>query len=447
MKKRLFIPLLLIALATYPKSVDYNGNPINKGGSITITPQTSPTILASYTQTINTAGLLDNTFGIGGIVNTTLGGAGSANSLVMQPDGKIVAVGVVNPGVPNFYLVRYNTNGSLDTSFKGIGIVSTPNTSNGYAAVLQPNGKIVAVGDGGGEFCLVRYNTDGSLDKSFNGGIPVTTPGTSTAYAVLLQPDGKIIALGQGGTGVFTLARYKTDGTLDLAFGLAGTGIVSTDVVHPGGSAIQAALLQPDGKIIAIGGGDVFTLVRYTTDGRVDSSFGLVANNYVVTTSHTSNAYGAVLQPNGKIIVVGDYTPGGFMPVTTFCLARYNSDGSLDSSFGFNGTGIVTTPNTPTAYAAALQPDGKIVVAGGGNGTVARYLTNGSLDTTFGSSGKGIVTTAGVGLTKAAALQSDNKIVIAGQSGGGGDGFSLARYINPFTLGSFTASYGTVGLL
>ena len=446
MKKQLFAILLVAALA-HPTSVDYNGNPINRSGGITITPQTSSAMLASYTQSINTAGLLDATFGVGGIVNTPLGGAGSANALVVQPDGKLVAVGAINPGVPNFYLVRYNSNGSLDSSFGVGGIVSTPNTSNSYAAVLQPDGKIVAAGNKNGvnQSCLVRYNADGSLDRSFGlaGTGIVTTPGTNSAYSVLLQPDGKIIALGQGGGGIFTLARYISNGSLDLSFGLAGTGIVSTDVVHPAGSQIQAAVLQPDGKIVAIGGGDTFTLVRYNSDGAVDNTFGLAANNNVVTTPNTSNAYGAVLQPDRKIVVVGDYNDGGR---SVFCLVRYNSDGSIDTTFGSNGTGIVTTPNTTTALAGVLQPDEKILAAGD-SGRVACYLSNGSLDRTFGSDGTGIVTTANLGPTKAIALQSDNKIVIAGQTSGAGDGFSVVRYINPFTLASFIASYGSVGLL
>ena len=444
MKKQLF-GVLLVVTSTCPMAIDYNGNPIKRGGGIIITPQTSSALIASYTQTINTAGLLDATFGVGGIVNTALGGGGSAHALLVQPDGKIVAVGTINPGVPNFYLVRYNTNGSLDSSFGVGGIVSTSNTSNGYAAVLQSDGKIVAAGDKNGvnQFCIVRYNTNGSVDTTFNGGVPINTPGTNSAYSVLLQPDGKIIALGQGGGGIFTLARYISNGSLDLSFGLAGTGIVSTDVVRPAGSQIQAAVLQPDGKIVAIGGGDTFTLVRYNSDGAVDNTFGLAANNNVVTTPNTSNAYGAVLQPDRKIVVVGDYNDGGR---SVFCLVRYNSDGSIDTTFGSNGTGIVTTPNTTTALAGVLQPDEKILAAGD-SGRVACYLSNGSLDRTFGSDGTGIVTTANLGPTKAIALQSDNKIVIAGQTSGAGDGFSVVRYINPFTLASFIASYGSVGLL
>ena len=187
-------------------------------------------------------GALDASFGQGGTVVTFLSTEGSAaHALVLQADGKLVAVGFnTPPETPNSYrqiaLVRYDRDGSLDTSFGSDGVVET-SIEGGYAeanaAVLQPDGKIVVAGDyqmaaGGSEFALARYTSDGSLDPSFGTDGIVRTQVedvSSKAFGVALQPDGKIVAGGEAtsstGSGS-AVVRYLPDGSLDTSFGNSG---------------------------------------------------------------------------------------------------------------------------------------------------------------------------------------------------------------------------------
>ena len=446
-------------------------------GGVVITPSTLSTVIASYVQPITTAGLIDQSFGAKGTVTTDVTGHNSvAYSCLVQPDGKIVVVGKGNNGVHDEMIVaRYNSDGSLDTSFGINGVVKTDAGTNGSVAAscgMQSDGKIVVagwesdLGLGYSIFAVARYNTNGSLDTTFGtNGIAttnVTTGNNSYANATscIVQPDGKIIASGKGNLGgghdVMALVRYNGNGLVDTAFGTAG--IVTTDA---GGiaSVVGSSLLLPNGKIVAVGWQSngvytIFTLVRYNSNGLVDTTFGTGgAVTTDVTLGHSSQAYSALLQPDGKMIAVG-------VANSLFALVRYNSDGSRDTTFG-NG-GIVTTDATPGAASqancCALQADGKIVAVGQGNNqfVVSRYNTDGSRDTTFGAGG--IVTTSaatiGVRTTAAlangCALQPDGKIVSVGYTYTtlNIDGlFASARYINPFTLASFTASYGGVGVL
>ncbi len=441
-----YAPLFLCAVSLFipsstlqgKQATDYNGTPLTHSNSITLTPQTSSALLASYTQPVSFAGFLDNTFGSLGLVTTDVITPHNSqiSAALLQQDSKIVAVGYVNNGAQFiFSLIRYNPNGSLDTSFgpnhTGIVTTSMAAASQANAALLQPDGKIIALGEsaiaGPLSFCLLRYNSNGSIDTTFNGGEPTTTPATTIAYAGLLQPDGKIIALGDDGAH-FCLVRYNADGSIDNSFN--GGVPISTNNTN----SAKAGLLQPDGKIIALGRNDLdhFCLVRYNSNGAIDNSFN---NGIPVSTNNTQVAIAALLQPNGKIVAVGG-------DGTHFCLVRYNSDGSIDTTFN-NGI-PVSTSNTALAYAALLQPDGKIIALGNNAGTfcLVRYNSNGSIDTTFNN---GIpVSTPGTESVYAALLQPDNKIIGLGIRG---IVCCVARYINPFTLSSFEASYGTVGLL
>src|SRR5262245_19029267 len=198
------------------------------------------------------AGDLDPTFGIGGMVTTDLGRSTDlANAVAAQTDGKLVVVGQTYKNndfsTEDFAVARYNTDGTLDTTFGSRGRVRTD--FPGLAAVpsavvIQPDGKIVVAGGAFplftflGNFEVVRYNPNGSLDTSFgNGGIVTTNfPQGSYAFDVALQPDGKIIAAGtvfvdfnpgESSDTVFAMARYYPDGTPDTTFGNGGQ--VSTD--------------------------------------------------------------------------------------------------------------------------------------------------------------------------------------------------------------------------
>jgi len=207
-------------------------------------------------------------------VTTDFGGSDYGFSVALQPDGKIVVAGYAGG---DFALARYNSDGALDTSFGSGGKVTTDFGGSyhpdGFSVALQPDGKIVVAGYAGGDFALARYNSDGALDTSFGSGGKVTTDfgGSDAGYSVALQPDGKIVVAGYAGLD-FALARYNSDGALDTSFGTGGK--VTTD--FSGGRDVgYSVALQPDGKIVVAGYAGVdFALARYNSDGALDTSFG-----------------------------------------------------------------------------------------------------------------------------------------------------------------------------
>ncbi|MCP5090227.1 MAG: hypothetical protein GY949_04815, partial [Gammaproteobacteria bacterium] len=354
-----------------------------------------------------TDGSLDSSFGTGGSVVTSItSGDDYLLGLALQADGKILATGFDHNGSEYEYIVvRYDTDGNLDTSFDGDGIVITdPSASGGgraRAITVQDDGQIVVIGDSAGgqnDFTVIRYNANGSLDTGFGGGDGITATDLFSAgnhdYAqsVAIQADGKILLGGErlGGASSydFVLARYNTDGTLDTGFG-GGNGYVMTEV--GGDDQSYSTLVQTDGKIVVIGFTDNdVALVRYNSDGTLDTSFDADGKVTTDLAGNTDQAFSAALQADGKIVVAG-YSNNGVD--NDFMLARYDTDGSLDTSFG-GGDGFTTTAignGGDIAWSLALQTDGKIVLAGQShNGSnddfaYARYNSDGTLDTTFDS--------------------------------------------------------------
>jgi uncharacterized delta-60 repeat protein len=423
----------------------------------------------------NTDGSLDTTFGAGGKVTTDIGASSwdDVQGMGVQSDGKILVAGSTKAGIVSngdFALVRYNTDGSLDTSFGSGGKVTTDIGANtddeAKGMVIQSDGKILVAGTSGGspDFAVVRYNTDGSLDASFGTGGKVTTDfGGGTGdylHAIALQSDGKIIL--SGNTYVapsedFAVARYNTDGSLDATFGTGGK--VTTDIGGNTNDDAYTMIIQSDGKILLLGGvaggaSTDYALVRYNTDGSLDASFG--SGGKVTTDIRTLSidfAVGMALQSDGKILTAGNSAAAGSGGNFDFAVVRYNTDGSLDTSFGSGGkvTADVGTGSTDEANAMALQSDGKILVAGSSNASgdldfaVVRYNTNGSLDTSFGSGGK-VTTDIGAhsdDRVYAMVVQSDGKILVAGktQTGGASD-YAVVRYN---TDGSLDANFGSGG--
>lgn len=267
--------------------------------------------------------------------------------------------------------------GNLDPTFDADGRVTTPFgfgfSSDGATAVaLQPDGKIVAAGIAGVldlDFALARYNPNGSLDTTFDTDGKVTTDFGSNndgIGAIALQPDGRIVAVGTArvGSGLnFALARYNKDGSLDPTFGT--NGMVTTDFGF-GGDGAKAVALQPDGKILVAGFAtpirgqlEHFALARYNPDGSLDTAFDIDGMVTTAFSSSDDSASAVVLQPDGKIVAVGGARFGGLYD---FALARYNADGSLDTTFDTDG--MVTTAFSSShdqASAVVLQADGKIV--------------------------------------------------------------------------------------
>ncbi len=422
-------------------------------------------------------GDLDTTFDTDGKVLTNFGGySDSGQSVAIQSDGKIVVGGVSYTTISTgtFALARYNTDGSLDSSFGAGGKVTTSfgiNVSTIWSVAIYKTGphvgKIVAAGDstasGLNVFALARYNTDGSLDTTFGGGTgKVTTdfalPGdvnvTAQALSVAIQSDDRIVLAGNTVKGFnsvcqdcpanngfnFALARYNADGTLDTSFG--GTGKVITDIggfSFGSGDGAYSVVIQGDGKIVAAGlgnplasGNSDFALVRYNTDGTLDTDFG--GTGKVTTDFGSTTDYGksVAIQGNGKIVVAGQF---GDYPSADFALARYNTNGSLDTSFDTDGKVTTNFGGWDLGQSMAIQSDGGIVAAGYTNTgstldfAVARYNTDGSLDSSFGASGK--VTTdfgGGPDAGKSVAIQSDGKIVVTGSGGASHTNFAVARY-------------------
>ncbi len=306
---------------------------------------------ADFTVTrYNANGSLDTTFGGTGKVVTDLGDAGNIRSVAVQSDGKIVVVGYRTAGSqPVFALVRYSTDGSLDASFGGTGIVTTAIDSYSAAEsiAIQADGRIVVAGwhqnsthDHSG-FAIVRYNSNGSLDTSFDGDGKLTTDfgnANDVAYNLVIQTDGKIVASGD------RLVRYNANGSLDTSFG--GTGIIRLE-----GTATNLAL-ENDGKIVIAGMTYGPALLRYNTDGSVDASFdGRGINDAPIPSS-------IAIQSDGKIVIASG-TNGDFL------LYRIKMDGSLDFSFGTHGavtTDFGFTSDGPSSM--ALQSNGKLIVAG-----------------------------------------------------------------------------------
>ena len=388
----------------------------------------------------NVDGSIDFSFDLDGRVTTDFGSSNDiGNSLAIQSDGKIVVVGYISDGISKELTVtRYNTNGSLDNSFGGDGIVTIDlgyYDERGNSVAIQADGKIVVAGYSSLYLAMARFNTDGSLDSSFDGDGILTLdsgPSSDKGYAIAFQTDGKIVVAGNSGI-VFAVTRFNTDGNLDNTFD--GDGSLITNFVGSM-SACYAVTIQADGKIVVAGNSDDdFALVRYNIDGSLDSSFD--SDGKLTTNFGIGSAVGKsiAIQSDGKLVVAGLGDNG--TSNIDFILVRYNADGSLDNSFDSDGK-VFTDFGSSTddkGNSIIIQADGKMVVAGSSsNGSnsdfaLARYNTDGSLDLTFDNDGRLLTDFGGADdIANAVAIQSDGKIVAAGQSADPVNDIAVARY-------------------
>ena len=289
--------------------------------------------------------------------------------------------------------------GDLDSRFGSTGIVTVPPGNEGLA--LQADGKILVTGGMGtetGDFELTRYDVDGSLDETFGlaGTVRTDLGGADFARAVGVQADGKIIVSGES-DGDFGVVRYHPDGTLDRKFGRRG--IVRSDFGGLEGAFSVGFWMTNVGERIIVGGATstgTVALARYLGDGSLDDGFG--TDGLLVGNEEPRLALAVAVQPDGMIVVAGQ----GFGPTSfgrsDFALARYTTEGLLD--VGFGDAGLVFTDfavRFDFASALLIQPDGKIVAAGGVGDNrlnipfdfgLARYNEDGTLDGTFGTGGK-----------------------------------------------------------
>ncbi len=395
---------------------------------------------------------LDSTFGSGGEVLTSFGGGdvdAVAAKILVQPNGKIVAVGTsTSGGVASFALARYNSDGSLDTTFGANGEVTSP-LGSATGATLDANGDIIVVGQNSNTTHIVvaRYTAAGVLDVTFGtAGVVTTTILSATNASVAVQPaDGKIVVACDSGGGPPTspstidVIRFNTNGAPDITFGTGGVANAGN------GTIINQVLIQTDGKIVVAGndepgttsGNTAFFIKRLNANGSVDNT----VQPFVDIGVGSDIAIALALQSDGKFLELG--TANG-EPI----LVRLNSDGSLDTSFGVRGQVLldhalsldVADPNIDdyeTQSGLTIQSNGQIIVIGfsgasnthalsAGSFDVARYNADGSLDTRFANGGTVVAPFSYDSAEDVVVQPLDGKIIVAGGSDGN---FALARFL------------------
>jgi uncharacterized delta-60 repeat protein len=416
-------------------------------------------LLFASSYAVGQAGTLDPAFASGGIFQAP-GSASTANALAIQGDGKIVVAGsgIASNGGGLDTLLRLNTNGTLDTTFGTGGVFSiSPKGAelvNGFFGVaIQPDGKIVAVASGLVGVQLIRVLSNGTLDTTFGtGGLTttITAFGGIGGGGLALQSNGDIVVVA-GSLNPSVMARFTSSGKLDTTFGTGG------QVNLQYGTPTQVAI-QSNGKILVTSGlsgklvfffpnAQAGSITRYNSNGSVDTTFGAAG-----TAASVASASALVLQSDGKIVVGGAITSKLNAPGTAndvgFGIVRYNSNGSLDRTFGMGGVAITDFGSTATctgAYAVAVQSNGDIVAGGASGNTLegtfisssfglSRYTSAGQLDTTFGTGGITItgVVSGRISWVNAMAIQSDGKIVVTGNVSVGVDSDNgyVARYLS-----------------
>ena len=368
-----------------------------------------------------------------------------AYSVALAPNNKIMVAGYNSS--QHFSVARLNSDGTLDKSFGGTGRVDTNLGSGqdiGRSVIVQADGKILVAGysdlgrnNGDADFAVVRYNIDGTLDATFGSNGKVTTAvgnpawGGDYAYRVGLAADGSIIVSGSCSTLTgsntksrdFAIVKYKANGTIDTSFSSDG---IATATIGTADDQGTCQYVQLDGKIL-IGGWSIgnsnnpdqyyFSIVRYNPDGSLDQTFGSggkVASAINVNWQWPTNSQwnigdvrDMIEQSDGKIIMAGSianqpwvtYDKNGKPEATggtfSFIARRFNIDGTIDDSFGVNGSTIINS-TVGICQAVVIQGDGKILLGGwGANGSnpsdfnfqITRLNTDGSIDQTFNNNG------------------------------------------------------------
>lgn len=411
-------------------------------------------------------GDLDPSFSGDGRVVSDFGSDESAEGVAVQPDGRIVVAGTGCGGA--FLVARYDAGGNLDPTFDGDGWVCVdagPGTDRGVDVLVLPDGRLVVAGTSGGDFVLVRLTAAGGVDPTFGAGGRATFDfgGVDELRDVALAPDGRIVMVGETPTvgcvglpgptpgqsvGV-AVARALPDGSPDPSFGGDGTVVLASDNLVQRGLAVA---VHPDGRVV-VGGRTAsctrvaidFLLVRLTAGGEPDPTFD--AGHPASLTGPTSVA-DLVVQPDGKIVAAIDTFVG---PATgpprddAFTVARFNPDGTPDTSFDGDGVaaalfgeGVNATPTSVVLQA------GKITVGGStdGNFAIARFNADGTPDTSFGPGGMVVTDFGGTDVLNALAVQPDGKLVAASQTG---TDVAVARYgtVTSPTTSTSTSSTST----
>jgi len=429
-------------------------------------------ILVSFTPFISSQspGELDLNFGNGGkVITDVTGSSDGAWDIAIQPDGKIILAGYSFPATSSYReitLIRYLPNGDIDIDFATNGIATfdvSDREADVFSVGLQNDGKIVAAGEsrssstGKSDFTVVRLDNMGNPDNTFGtNGVVITDIQNyfDRGNSLVIQPDGKILVAGYTSgyqNADIAIIRLDSNGNLDNSFGVNGK--VITDI-NSMSDVCKDVALQADGKIVVAGyssnGNFIITVVRYLSTGILDETFG--NGGIVMTQIGNEDAFGqaVTIQEDGKILVAGKSNSSGNYH---FTLIRYNTDGSLDNSFGNGGIRVTIIGIDSEANSIAIDQDGYIIAggrtySGNHNFALARYNENGNLDTSFGINGIVITNFGGSSqeFGRSLALQSDGKILLASEIFINNDiDFAVARYYAeldpvPVELISFTAS-------
>ncbi len=387
---------------------------------------------------------LDPSFGTYGITNVLEGWMNTFTAF--QPDGKtLIAQPITSGGVSCFSVTRLDASGSLDGTFgTGGTVVTQVGTGNStiYGVAVGPDGKILALGqaDWNGIIAVVRYDSQGNLDPTFGtGGIAITNIGLGGAApsAAAVQPNGKIVVAGCTGSNFFAV-RYDDSGNPDLAFGNAGVAVTPVSAYSTGYD--QVFILSGD-RILVTGGSPAFFMVCFDSSGNLDTSFGTGGR------AHFGNdlwlyKYPVSLQADGKIVVSGFSTQYG-----GYGICRFDSNGQIDTQFMTNvDNSFRALPfpfNNPSfaGSTAAVQPDGKILMLAinsansplGYSQSFIRFNSDGTFDSAFGYNGRTVNDPIGTMYpSPSMTILPDGKILVAGdafQSGTSQDYLIVARLV------------------
>ncbi len=407
--------------------------------------------------------LPDNTFNSNGVA-ISAGATSGGNSTTLDGSGKIVAVGKILNSNYDMAVWRYNTNGTLDTTFNSTGIATndaatgTSADEYGNAVVIDAEGKILIAGesaDVGYKFTTVwKYKTDGTLDTTFGSGGIMTQrslPGViDHATDIAIDSNGKILLSGISNSMNMIIWRLNSNGTIDNTFNATGYFVSNGIAGGIGPDEATSLAIDSSGRIVVCGYSQStsnrdMALWRLTPAGTLDTTFNLtgyyIYNNSVY--NGNDQAKKILIGPDMKIYICGYSQTAAAGEIA---LWRLNSNGTPDTTFGVNG--FATYVNSAagsgmdTAYDMLLQSDGKLLVAGdiresAGVESVAlwRYNSNGTLDTTFNGTGimkqASIAGGSGHDFISSISVDSAGKIVCGGQAFDGSINKAfVARYLN-----------------